>query len=58
MIGEIALLSHSLRSASVIALTDVTALRIEDTAVQTLIDMDPRFAEELRSTAAHRLQPS
>jgi len=58
MIGEIALLSHTLRSASVIALTDVTALRVEDSAVRALSDMDPRFAEALRSTAERRLQPS
>lgn len=54
--GEIALVDHRLRSASVIASTDVTALRLEASAVEALIRIDPTFADTLRATAAHRLQ--
>ncbi len=54
--GEIALVDHRLRSASVVASTDITALRLDATAVEALIEMNPAFAETLRSTAASRLE--
>ncbi|MEV7397504.1 cyclic nucleotide-binding domain-containing protein [Aeromicrobium sp. NPDC092404] len=56
--GEIALVGHRLRSASVVASTDISALRLEETAVETLSQMNPAFAETLRSTAASRLESS
>ncbi|KAA1396160.1 cyclic nucleotide-binding domain-containing protein [Aeromicrobium ginsengisoli] len=53
--GEIALVDHRLRSASIVASTDVTALRLEGTALQALVDMNPAFADALRSSADSRL---
>lgn len=54
--GEIALVGHRLRSASVVAATDITALRLEDSAVEALSEMNPTFADTLRTTAASRLE--
>ncbi|MEO6606206.1 MAG: cyclic nucleotide-binding domain-containing protein [Aeromicrobium sp.] len=54
--GEIALVDHRLRSASVVASTDVTAVRLEASAVAALININPAFADTLRSTAARRLE--
>jgi len=54
--GEIALVDHRLRSASVVAATDISALRLEDSAVEALSEIDPSFAETLRSTAESRLE--
>jgi len=54
--GEIALVNHRLRSASVIASTAIRALRLEDDAVQTLIEQDPSFGDSLRRTADSRLE--
>lgn len=54
--GEIALVSHRLRTASVVASTDITALRLESAALQALIEIDPAFAEALHETAAVRLE--
>jgi len=58
LLGEIALVNHRLRSASAIAATDVTALHVDESSIAALSDLDPRFAETLRNTAASRLQPS
>lgn len=54
--GEIALTDHRLRSASVVAATDVTALRIENSAVESLIEAYPEFADALYSSADTRLK--
>jgi CRP-like cAMP-binding protein len=54
--GEIALVGHRLRSASVVAATDISALRLEDSAVEALTEMNPSFAETLRTTAEKRLE--
>jgi CRP/FNR family cyclic AMP-dependent transcriptional regulator len=56
--GEIALVNHRLRSASVIASTEIRALRLGDEAVQALIEQDSTFADSLRSTAESRLGSS
>ena len=54
--GEIAVVDHRLRSASVVASTDVTALRLESSALKALFEIDPSFAEALRSSTATRLE--
>lgn len=54
--GEIALVNHRLRNASVVASTQVRALRLGDDAIATLIKQDSAFADTLRSTAERRLQ--
>ncbi len=56
--GEIALVDHRLRSASVIASSPLRALRLEDEAVRELIEQDATFADTLRSTAKSRLAES
>lgn len=53
--GEIALTDHRLRSASVVAATNITALRLEASAVEALSEKYPAFAETLRSSAGSRL---
>lgn len=53
--GEIALVNHRLRNASVIASTTIRALRLEDEAVRALIEQDSSFADTLRTTADERL---
>lgn len=56
--GEIALVNHRLRSASVIASTEIRALRLGDEAVRALIEQDSGFADTLRTTAESRLESS
>ncbi|KRC65475.1 hypothetical protein ASE12_12360 [Aeromicrobium sp. Root236] len=53
--GEIALVDHRLRSASIVASTNVTALRLDATALEALVDRDSVFAGALRSSAESRL---
>ena len=53
--GEIALVNHRLRNASVVASTAIRALRLEDEAVQALVEQDSSFADRLRTTADDRL---
>lgn len=55
VIGEIALVKHQLRSASVIATTRIKALHFTDEAVAELIDHNPAFAEALNAAAEERL---
>jgi CRP/FNR family transcriptional regulator, cyclic AMP receptor protein len=54
--GEIALVNHRLRNASVIAATQVKALRLGSDAISTLLEQDSAFADKLRSTAESRLE--
>lgn len=53
--GEIALVNHRLRNASVVASTAIRALRLDSSAVETLIEQDSSFADTLRTTAEERL---
>ena len=53
--GEIALVDHRLRSASIFASSDVTALRLDGTVLEALLDRSPAFAGALRSSADSRL---
>lgn len=54
--GEIALVNHRLRNASVIAATHVSALRLGTDAISELLEQDSDFANTLRSTAERRLK--
>lgn len=56
--GEIALVNHRLRNASVIASTAIRALRLGDEAVEALLEQDETFADTLRTTAERRLHSS
>lgn len=53
--GEIALVNHSLRNASVVAATPITALRLGEDAIAALLERDGSFADTLRSHAQSRL---
>ncbi len=53
-LGEMALVNHKLRSASVFALTPIKALHFTDEAVAELIEDNPAFAEALRTAAEER----
>lgn len=52
--GEIALLEHSLRSASVFAVTPITVLRLDAASLQKIADDHPDFAESLSTEAGMR----
>lgn len=54
--GEIALVNHRLRNASVVTVTPVTALRLDQSAVAALIEQDSGFADTLRATVDKRLE--
>ena len=53
--GEIALVNHRLRSASVIAATPLRALRLGSEAISELVEHDSGFADSLRASADQRL---
>ncbi|MEH3033691.1 MAG: cyclic nucleotide-binding domain-containing protein [Aeromicrobium erythreum] len=53
-LGEMALVNHKLRSASVFALTPLKALHFTDESVAELIEENPAFAEALRKAAEER----
>lgn len=55
-IGELAIMNHQLRSASVITKTEVTALNFSAEAGRKLADGIPRIREALESTSAGRLE--
>lgn len=49
--GEIALLEHSLRSASVVAASPITVLRLDAASLQKIADDHPDFAAKLAEGA-------
>ncbi|MCW2770294.1 MAG: cyclic nucleotide-binding protein [Aeromicrobium sp.] len=53
--GEIALVNHRLRSASVIAATPLRALRLGSEAINELLELDSGFADSLRASVEQRL---
>lgn len=53
--GEIALVNHRLRNASVVSASHVQALRLGDEAIAALIEQDTSFGDTLRSTAQRRV---
>jgi CRP-like cAMP-binding protein len=54
VIGEVALVKHQLRAASVITMTQVKALHFTDAAVAELSTTVPAFGAALRATADER----
>lgn len=56
IIGEMAILHHKLRAASVFTLTPVKALNFSAEAVATLSENIPRLGEAIRSTSTERLE--
>lgn len=55
IVGEMSFVNHSLRSASVVATTPVTALHFTDEAVDRLCAQVPGFRQRLEDTVAARL---
>jgi CRP/FNR family cyclic AMP-dependent transcriptional regulator len=53
--GEIALVNHRLRNASVIAASPLKALRLGQEAISDLLEHDGGFADSLRASAEERL---
>lgn len=54
VVGEIGLLNHQLRSASVIAATPIEALHFTDEAIEGLVNDVPAFAELFKGAAQSR----
>lgn len=55
IVGEAAIVHHTLRSASVVALTPLEAVHFTSEALERLIDQVPGFGTALREAAASRL---
>jgi len=55
VIGEIAIVNHKLRSASVVSLTPLEVIHFTRESLEELLVSVPAFAEALRGTVADRL---
>jgi len=55
VIGEIAILNHQLRSASVVSLTRLEVIHFTRESLETLLESVPAFGAALRETTADRL---
>lgn len=55
VIGEMAIVGHKLRSASVVSVTPVEVIHFTKEALTSLLDEVPAFGEALRATTADRL---
>ena len=55
VIGEMAIVGHKLRSASVVSLTPLEVIHFTKESLQELIDEVPAFAEAIKDTASDRL---
>lgn len=55
VIGEMAIVGHKLRSASVVSVTPLEVIHFTKEAVQALLEEVPPFGEALRDTTADRL---
>lgn len=54
VIGEVGLLEHRLRTATVLTLTEVEVIHFGKEVFEGLLDRVPAFADALRATAASR----
>lgn len=55
VIGEMAIVNHKLRSASVVSLTPLEVIHFTKESLEQLLDEIPAFGEALRGTTADRL---
>src|SRR4051812_30632648 len=55
VIGEMAIVNHRLRSASVVSLTPLDGVHFTKESLEQLLDEVPAFGEALRGTSADRL---
>ena len=58
IMGEAAIVNHSLRTASIVALTPLEMIHFTDEAVRRLCAEIPAFADALRTSADERLGQS
>ena len=58
IMGEAAIVNHSLRTASIVALTPLEMIHFTDEAVRRLCTEIPAFADVLRTSADERLGQS
>ena len=58
VIGEMAIVNHRLRSASVVSLTPLEVIHYTKESLETLLDQVPAFGDALRGTTADRLGSS
>lgn len=56
VIGEMAIVAHKLRSASVVSMTPLEVIHFTREAVEQLFDEVPAFADAVRSTTQDRLE--
>jgi len=55
VIGEMAIVNHKLRSASVVSLTPLEVVHFTKESLEQLLDEVPAFGEALRGTSSDRL---
>jgi CRP-like cAMP-binding protein len=55
VIGEMAIVNHKLRSASVVSLTPLEVIHFTKESLEQLLDEVPAFGDALRGTVADRL---
>jgi CRP-like cAMP-binding protein len=58
VIGEMAIVGHKLRSASVVSTTPLEVIHFTKEAVQELLEEVPAFGGALRETTTDRLGPT
>jgi CRP/FNR family cyclic AMP-dependent transcriptional regulator len=58
VIGEMAIVNHKLRSASVVSLTPLEVVHFTKESLEQLLEEVPAFGEALRGTSADRLGAS
>jgi CRP-like cAMP-binding protein len=58
VIGEMAIVNHKLRSASVVSLTPLEVIHFTKESLERLLDEVPAFGDAIRGTTADRLNPS
>jgi CRP-like cAMP-binding protein len=58
VIGEMAIVNHRLRSASVVSLTPLEVIHYTKESLEALLEQVPAFGEALRGTSADRLGTS
>ncbi|MBU1803188.1 cyclic nucleotide-binding domain-containing protein [Nocardioides sp.] len=56
IVGEAAIVGHSLRTATVVAMTPLQAIHFTDTDIRELIEEMPAFAEKLAAVAQSRVK--
>ncbi len=56
VIGEVAIVSHTLRTASVVSLTPLEVIHFTRESLEALLDSVPSFGAALRGTTADRLE--